>query len=142
MFFMLCLCCVTPILFGQSLNTTITVNDNGYTIVFCTPDYTIENDTVVALNPKVFSVAEFFGNDLFDSFEEVGYADLPIKGLNLQLPDDAKNIRVTYQYEYSKEYLSLPYTPYQNVQEGALPINVIENINYYNSNGAGFCDSI
>lgn len=131
---------VTP-----SNGITITITDSSYVIDYVGMDYMEQLDTLYSgeVFSKIVFPADYFG--LYRELDDIGRPTLPIRPLELQLPDDARNIRVECLiYDRGSDYqtgiyLQKPYYPYQDGFEGT-EIVVQYDSTYYASDGRDWYD--
>lgn len=131
---------VTP-----SNGITITITDSSYVIDYVGMDYMEQLDTLYSgeVFSKIVFPADYFG--LYREMDDIGRPTLPIRPLELQLPDDARNIRVECLiYDRGSDYqtgiyLQKPYYPYQDGFEGTT-IVVQYDSTYYASDGRDWYD--
>lgn len=131
---------VTP-----SNGITITITDSSYVIDYVGMDYMEQLDTLYSgeVFSKIVFPADYFG--LYRELDDIGRPTLPIRPLELQLPDDARNIRVECLiYDRRSDYqtgiyLQKPYYPYQDGFEGTT-IVVQYDSTYYASDGRDWYD--
>ncbi|MDR0830890.1 MAG: C25 family cysteine peptidase [Prevotellaceae bacterium] len=149
----------TPIQVQVEPGLTISIYSNKYIINYCSPDYTIEKDTLngKSINQKMvddcfgcsvllhntnhfFQHVEFATGE-YDVIDSVGMPMLPFRSLNLQLPDDATNISVTpYNLTTQRVDFQRHYIPYLNIMSRYLNYSITLDP-YYQTNGAGFYDN-
>ncbi|MCQ2350028.1 MAG: C25 family cysteine peptidase [Paludibacteraceae bacterium] len=131
---------VTP-----SNGITITITDSSYVIDYVGMDYMEQLDTLYSgeVFSKIVFPADYFG--LYRELDDIGRPTLPIRPLELQLPDDARNIRVECLiYDRGSDYqtgiyLQKPYYPYQDGFEGTEIVVQYDSV-YYATTGDGWYD--
>ncbi|MDR1544742.1 MAG: C25 family cysteine peptidase [Prevotellaceae bacterium] len=138
---------------------TLDIYSNKYVINYCSPEYMIENDTVISngirledieecpfcnildVNRRhIFSHIEFLTGE-YDALDSLGYPALPLRSLNLQFPDDWTNISVSINnFTTQRIYFRYPYIPHMNIMR-SMNAFTIPMHSYYQTNGAGFFDT-
>lgn len=131
---------VTP-----SNGITITITDSSYVIDYVGMDYMEQLDTLYSgeVFSKIVFPTDYFG--LYHELDSIGRPILPFRPLELQLPSDAENVRVTCAVlDRSNDcqqgfHLTKPYFPYQDGFEGTRIVVQYDSA-YYNTDGRGWYD--
>ena len=137
---------------------TLDIYSDRYVINYFSPEYIIETDTLLSLgkNQEIldecpncyelpmniehyFSRVEFLADE-YDAIDSTGYPALPIRGLNLQLPEDAFDIKVTIDsIAIDRVDFTYPYVPSLPIAQDSKVYSIVMQP-YYQSDGKGFFD--
>lgn len=124
----------------------ITISHNSYTVEFNSLDFMIVNDTLPM--GQMFSRMVYPGDHFgfYETVDSTGMPMLPLRSMELQLPEDATEVHVDMlditsddQFEgFWPGELEHYYFPYQN--HPLLYVQPFQfNTSYYQSNGTGWC---
>jgi len=136
--FTLCIFLGTFPVFAQSAPVVVTPINNGFTVSFTLPSYTLRDTTLTGL----FNTSEIFKYVKLDGFgviDDIGYPQLPQYSFDLHIPTGASDFAVASSHQatqvVSLNRRALP-TQTDFNEDSSLPLPLELNQLYYASNGS------